>query len=115
MITLYGIPNCDTMRKARRWLTEHDIDYRFHDFRKDGLDEATVRQWVDELGWETLVNKRGLTWKRLDPSVRDSIDEASAIALMVEAPTLIKRPVLDLGERRVVGFKPEDYAALFAG
>ena len=111
---LYGIKNCDTVKKARKWLEAHGVDYRFHDFRADGLDEARLRGWVGELGWETLVNRRGTTWRQLPVELRESIDEASAIALMLENPALIKRPVLDLGERRVVGFSDQAYADLFA-
>jgi Spx/MgsR family transcriptional regulator len=111
---LYGIKNCDTVKKARKWLEAHGVDYRFHDFRADGLDEARLRGWVIELGWETLVNRRGTTWRQLPAEVRESIDEASAIALMLGNPALIKRPVLDLGERRVVGFSDQAYTDLFA-
>ncbi|HGG60042.1 MAG TPA: ArsC family reductase [Gammaproteobacteria bacterium] len=114
MITLYGIPNCDTIRKARRWLDERGVDYRFHDFRKDGLERDQLQAWVDELGWETLLNKRGLMWRRLPEEKKADLDEKRAVALLLEEPAMIKRPVLDLGDRRVVGFSPEDYAALFA-
>ena len=114
MTILYGIKNCDTVKKARKWLDAHGIDYRFHDFRADGLDEAMLRSWVSELGWETLVNRRGTTWRQLPAQVREAIDEASAIALVLEHPALIKRPVLDLGNRRVVGFSEQTYADLFA-
>jgi arsenate reductase len=114
VITLYGIKNCDTVKKARKWLDAHQIDYRFHDFRTDGLDAKALETWVKELGWDVLVNRRGTTWRQLDASVRDSIDEASALKLMEENPTLIKRPVLDLGDRRVVGFSEKTYTDLFA-
>lgn len=114
MTVLFGIKNCDTVKKARKWLDAHGVDYRFHDFRADGLDEALLRGWVSELGWETLVNRRGTTWRQLPAEARESIDEAAAIALMLEHPALIKRPVLDLGERRVVGFSDQAYADLFA-
>ena len=112
-ITLYGIRNCDTMRKARQWLDAHGVDYQFHDYRKDGLDEEQLRAWVDELGWEALLNKRGLTWRKLPPAVREAIDEESAIQIMRENPAIIKRPLLDLGDRRVVGFDEARYAELF--
>ncbi len=114
VITLYGIKNCDTVKKARKWLDANDIDYRFHDFRADGLDTKALKIWMQELGWEVLVNRRGTTWRQLDASIKDSVDEASALKLMEENPTLIKRPVLDLGNRRVVGFSDKDYSALFA-
>ncbi len=113
-ITLYGIRNCDTMRKARQWLDAHGVDYQFHDYRKDGLDEEQLRAWVDELGWEALLNKRGLTWRKLPPAVREAIDEESAIQIMRENPAIIKRPLLDLGDRRVVGFDEARYAELFS-
>lgn len=113
MTTLYGIKNCDTVKKARQWLEKQHIDYHFHDFRDDGLSEAHLRSWVAELGWETLVNKRSTTWKNLTPGLRDTMDETSAIATMLEQPTLIKRPVLDTGKQRSVGFKVEQYARIF--
>ena len=113
-ITLYGIRNCDTMRKARQWLDAHGVDYQFHDYRKDGLDEEQLRAWVDELGWEALLNKRGLTWRKLPPEVREAIDKESAIQIMRENPAIIKRPLLDLGDRRVVGFDEARYAELFS-
>ena len=113
MITLYGIRNCDTMKKARRWLDEHGIDYRFHDYRKDGLEREQLEAWVDELGWETLLNRRGTTWRKLPEQVRNSIDRDTAIDIMLEHPALIKRPLLDLGTQRHVGFNPDTYTALF--
>jgi arsenate reductase (glutaredoxin) len=111
MITLYGIKNCDTVKKARAWLDAHGIEYRFHDFRADGLDEKRLRAWVKELGWETLLNRRGTTWRRLPEKVREGIDEIGAIKVMLAEPAIIKRPVLDLGKERRVGFTPEDYAS----
>lgn len=112
-MTLYGIKNCDTMRKARRWLDEHGVAYDFHDVRKDGMDPDLLGRWCDELGWETLLNRRGTTWRRLPEPDRQGIDAAKAVALMVRHPTMIKRPVLDLGEARLVGFSPDRYAVLF--
>ncbi len=113
MITLYGIRNCDTMKKARRWLDEHGIDYRFHDYRKDGLEREQLEAWVDELGWEALLNRRGTTWRKLPEQVRNSIDRDTAIDIMLEHPAIIKRPLLDLGTQRHVGFSPDTYTALF--
>jgi Spx/MgsR family transcriptional regulator len=113
-MTLYGIPNCGTVKKARTWLDEHGIEYDFHDYRKAGLDEATLRGWVAELGWEQLINKRGQMWRRLDPAVRDNLDEAGAIAVMLETPTIIRRPVLDTASRRHVGFSEDQYQTIFA-
>lgn len=112
MITLYGIPNCDTIKKARKWLEANNCDYQFHDFRKDGLEEALLRSWADELGWETLLNKRGTTWRQQPDDVKENINETSAIQLMLQYPAMIKRPVLDTGNVRRVGFKDTDYAAL---
>ena len=113
MIALYGIPNCDTMKKARVWLTEHGVDYAFHDYKKAGIDEKTLRAWVAELGWQALLNTRGMMWRKVPQEVRDSIGEESAIALMLETPSIIKRPVLDMGSQRHVGFKPDQYAQIF--
>lgn len=112
-VTLYGIPNCDTVRKARKWLKERAIDHQFHDVRKDGLNPVQLRAWVAELGWETLVNKRGTTWRQLPEETRDNMDETLALVVMEDQPAIIKRPVLDLGERRIVGFKADQYTHLF--
>jgi len=113
MITVYGIKNCDTMKKAMRWLDEHGIEYRFHDYRKDGLDVKQLEAWEKELGWEQLLNRRGQLWRKLPQPVRDSMDRAMALQCMQDNPGIIKRPLLDLGGQRVLGFKPESYAALF--
>jgi len=113
MITLYGIPNCDTVRKARRWLDAQGIDYQFHDFRKQGLEESMLHGWVAELGWEALINRRGTSWRKLPEKERNEIDQNSAIRLMLENPTLIKRPVLELGPSHYVGFSETQYQELF--
>ncbi len=113
MITLYGISNCDTVRKARRWLDEHDIEYRFHDFREDGLAGDLVEQWFEALGWEQVVNRRSTTWKQLDPSEREAMDAATAKAAVVAHPTLVKRPVLDTGSDLRVGFSEQEYREIF--
>ncbi len=113
MITLYGIPNCDTMKKARRWLDEHGVEYQFHDYKKAGLEEAQLRAWVKELGWETLVNRRGMMWRKLDQDVRDNMDEAKAIEVMRTTPSIIKRPLLDTGDARHVGFSEKQYQEIF--
>lgn len=110
---LYGIKNCDTVRKARRWLDDHAIEYRFHDFRSDGLDRERLRAWAAELGWETLLNRRGTTWRRLPEGERTDVDETRAVELMLAHPALIKRPLLDLGGQRVVGFEDKRYAQQF--
>jgi Spx/MgsR family transcriptional regulator len=113
MITVYGIPNCDTMKKARAWLDAQGIAYRFHDYKKAGIDEKTLRLWVNELGWQALLNTRGMMWRKVPQDVRDGIDEAGAIALMLQTPSIIKRPVLDTGKTCHVGFSPDAYAAIF--
>lgn len=109
MITLYGIKNCDSVKKARRWLEAQGLEYRFHDLRLDGLDPEVLERWVERLGWERLLNRRGATWRRLDESRRRDLDEAKAVALMLEAPTLIKRPVIDTGAELLVGFDAQTY------
>ena len=112
-MTLYGISNCDTIKKARKWLDANDIEYQFHNYRKDGLEAKQLKQWTKELGWETLLNRRGTTWRKLPESDREAINEKSAIALMLEHPAMIKRPLLDTGKTRVVGFREEEYSELF--
>ncbi len=112
MTTLYGIPNCDTIRKARKWLAQQKVDYDFHDFRKDGLNEKQLKQWVKKVGWETLLNKRGTTWRKLDDDIKNNIDEKSAIKIMLDNPTIIKRPVLDTGRNLEVGYDEEKYKEL---
>jgi Spx/MgsR family transcriptional regulator len=111
-IRLFGIKNCDTVKKAKRWLDDQQVDYAFHDFRADGLSRQQVEQWVGELGWETLVNKRSTTWKGLDSATRDSLNDDSVVDIILENPTLIKRPLLDTGSSRHVGFKADHYAEL---
>lgn len=115
MVTLYGIRNCDTMKKAWSWLDAQGVAYDFHDYKKAGLDRAHLEGWVKELGWETLLNKAGTTFRKLPEADRQDLDAEKAIALMLAQPSLIKRPVLDLGSRRLVGFKPEAYVQAFAG
>ena len=111
-ITLYGIKNCDTVKKARAWLDTHGIAVTFHDYKVAGIDAARLQKWCKELGWETLLNRAGTTFRQLDEADKQGLTEAKAIALMLAQPSMIKRPVLDLGPRRIVGFKPEIYAAL---
>ena len=112
-MVLYGIKNCDTVKKARRWLEANDVAFTFHDVRADGLDKATVEAWLQKVSWETLLNKRGTTWRKLEDARKDSINEANAIELMLENPTLIKRPVVTVNDDCIVGFKEADYAAYF--
>ena len=113
MVRIFGIPNCDTMKKARQWLTDQGIDYEFHDYKRTGADEQRLRRWVAQVGWEALLNRRGTTWHKLDEALKRDLDEAGAIRLMQANPSLIKRPVLEYGQRLQVGFKVEEYTALF--
>lgn len=112
-VEMYGIPNCDTIKKARKWLAEAGVAYTFHDFKKEGVDAALLRQWVDAAGWELLLNRRGMMWRKLSDEQRTDMDEGKAIALMLEIPSIIKRPVLVAGDTVEVGFSPERYQALF--
>ncbi|MFQ5644547.1 MAG: ArsC family reductase [Thiogranum sp.] len=114
MVTLYGIRNCDTMKKAMRWLDEHGVAYRFHDYRKDGLDSKQLRAWEQEIGWETLLNRRGMLWRKLPAGLRDRMNRKHALQCMQDNPGIIKRPLLDSGDRRVVGFRAEDYEKIFS-
>lgn len=113
MTLLYGIKNCDTVRKARAWLDAHAIPYRFHDLRGDGLDAATLNGWLQQVGTATLINTRGTTWRQLPESARHIDDTAAAVALMLEHPTLIKRPVLRHDGKLSVGFTATGYSQLF--
>ncbi len=114
MTTIYGIKNCDTMKKAIKWLAEHKVEYQFHDFKKAGLDEKQLKAWVKQVGWEALVNRRGTTWRKLPEVDREDINETKAIQLMLDNLSLIKRPVLDTGKNLHVGFKADEYANIFA-
>lgn len=114
MAVLYGIKNCDTVKKARRWLDEHAIAYRFHDIRVDGIDAQRLTSWTKRLGWETLLNRRGTTWRGLPETQRGKVTDATrAVTAMLTQPMLIKRPVLEINGAVHVGFTPNDYAALF--
>ena len=113
MVTLYGIKNCDTIKKARNWLSDNAIDYRFHDFRADGLDAATVENWLQQLDWEIVLNRRGTTWRKLDPEVQAGTDRDNVVALLLEHPAMIKRPILDVDGTFTVGFKAEQYQNIF--
>ena len=111
---LYGIKNCDTVKKARHWCDANNVDFQFHDFRIDGLDQATINHWLESVSWQTLVNKRSTTWRNLADCHKQQIDQTSAIELMLANPTLIKRPVLSDNSVCIVGFNQADYAAYFA-
>jgi len=112
MVEMYGISNCDTIRKARKWLTEHEIAYVFHDYKKEGVDRQKMTAWIDELGWETLLNKRGTTWRKLDDADKADVDRDKAIALLCANPSMIKRPVLVFDATIEVGFSISRYNAL---
>lgn len=107
--TLYGIRNCDTVKKARTWLDQHGIAYSFHDYKVAGIDRERLRQWCSDHGWEVVLNRAGTTFRQLDESQKAGLDEDKAIALMLAQPSMIKRPVLDVGGRTLVGFRPEAY------
>lgn len=111
MTTIYGIKNCDTMKKAFAWLTENGVAYEFIDYKKAGVAEAGLPDWNARAGWQKLLNTRGLMWKKLSDEERADVDEAKALRLMAQYPSLIKRPVLDTGSKLLVGFSPESYAA----
>lgn len=113
MITLFGIKNCDTVKKARHWLEARGVEYHFHDLRIDGIRATMLRGWIEELGWEVLLNRRGQTWRALPEGETINLDAQRVCELMLAHPTLIKRPVLDLGDCRCVGFDPNRYAEHF--
>lgn len=113
MTTVYGIKNCDTVKKACKWLETNNIKFNFHDFRKDGLTQAKVKSWSGQVDWETLLNRRGTTWRKLSDKEKDSINKAIAIKLMAEQPTLIKRPVIEHNRTLLVGFSIDIYKDIF--
>jgi arsenate reductase len=114
-ITIYGIPNCDTMKKARTWLADHGVDYAFHDYKTAGIDRGRLEKWSKKVGWETLLNRAGTTFRKLSDADKQGLDEKKAIALMLTQPSLIKRPVVELGGGKLlVGFKPEIYSETLA-
>jgi Spx/MgsR family transcriptional regulator len=111
-VTLYGIKNCDTMKRARAWLDASGVPYAFHDYKAEGIDRARLEGWARSVGWETLLNRAGTTFRKLPDADKAGLDEGRAIAFMLDQPSMIKRPVLDLGGRLLVGFKPEQYEAM---
>jgi arsenate reductase len=113
-VEMFGIPNCDSIKKACRWLQAEGIEYQFHDYKKEGVDVSLLTRWSAAQGWEVLLNRRGTTWRKLPDDVKEGINEARAIALMVENPSMIKRPVLIFGDSVTVGFSPESYQVLFS-
>jgi arsenate reductase len=114
-ITLFGIASCDTCRKARRWLDENDLAYHYHDIRRDGLPATALKDWVRRAGWETVLNRRSATWRRIPDVDRDIDGPEDAMALMREYPPIIKRPILSAGKTLLVGFDPDEYAATLLG
>lgn len=112
-ITLFGIPNCDTVKKSRDWLGQHGLAYAFHDYKKSGIDRATLVGWVDRLGWEVVLNRAGTTFRKLPEAARSDLDSDKAIALLLAQPSMIKRPVVEYAGGLLVGFKPEAWARAF--
>ena len=112
-ITIYGIKNCDTMKKARAWLDNHGVGYDVHDYKTAGITRDHLERWEKKVGWETLLNRAGTTFRKLPDKDKEGLSEKKAIALMLEQPSMIKRPVLDVGGKLMVGFKPEQYEQLF--
>jgi arsenate reductase len=112
-ITIYGIKNCDTMKKARAWLDKHGVEYAFHDYKTAGIERERLERWAKKVGWEILLNRAGTTFRKLPDKDKEALTEKKAIALMLAQPSMIKRPVLDLGGGKLlVGFKPEQYSGL---
>ena len=109
-IIIYGIKNCDTMKKARAWLEQRGVAYAFHDYKTAGIERERLERWEKKVGWETLLNRAGTTFRKLSDADKEGLNEKKALALMAEQPSMIKRPVLDLGKKRLVGFKPDIYA-----
>jgi arsenate reductase (glutaredoxin) len=112
--TLYGIKACDTMKKARTWLDDHGVKYDFHDYKAMGIDQASLERWAKKARWEVLLNRSGTTFRKLPDAKKEGLNERKAIALMLEQPSMIKRPVLDTGKGIIVGFKPEIYKDYFS-
>jgi Spx/MgsR family transcriptional regulator len=113
-ITLYGIPNCDTVKKARAWLADHGLDHAFHDYKKAGADPARLAVWAGQVGWERLLNRAGTTFRKLPEADKADLDEARAIALMAANPSTIRRPVVEHDGGLLVGFKPDEWQALLS-
>lgn len=114
MITLYGIPNCNTIKKARLWLADHNIEYHFHDYKKEGITAEKLKSWIAKFGVDTIVNKKGTTWKKITATEPDTkLTATNAVKWMKENPSLIKRPVLETDTESLVGYTEEDYEKLF--
>lgn len=113
MTTIYGIPNCDTMKKARKWLSEAGVDYDFHDYKKAGAPKSKLKAWAAAVGWEKLLNRSGTTFRKLDPEQKENLNQTKALALMAEHPSMIRRPVIEAGEELLIGFDPDRYKQVF--
>ncbi len=113
-ITIYGIKNCDTMKKARAWLDGHGVAYGFHDYKAAGIERGRLEGWITKVGWESLLNRAGTTFRKLPDKDKEGLSEKKAVALMIDQPSMIKRPVLDVGGKILVGFKPDQYAETFS-
>lgn len=111
--TIYGIKNCDTMKKARAWLDKKGVTYGFHDYKASGIDRSRLEAWAAQLGWEALINRSGTTFRKLSDKDKEGLDESKAIALMLAQPSMIRRPVLDADGKLIVGFKPDQYQQIF--
>lgn len=115
MIKIYGIKNCDTVKKSLNWLQENSIEYQFHDYKKNGVDEKKLQEFIKKFGWEKLLNRKGTTWRKLDQKEQNKIiDSESALKLMREKPSIIKRPIIDSDNKQLLGFHPEEYKNFFA-
>lgn len=113
MITVYGIPNCDTMKKARKWLEENGVEYMFHDYKKTGITKSKLKDWCNKVDWELLLNRRGTTWRKLDEDTKANINKTHAINIMAENTSIIKRPVIEVGDNLLVGFSEDEYTNAF--
>ena len=112
--TVFGIANCDTVKKSRKWLDNHNVPYEFHDYKKRGIDKNTLKSWSKTVGWESLLNRRGTTWRKLDDADKDGINETRAIDLMIEHTSMIKRPVVVQGDVLLVGFSDDEFQRLLS-
>lgn len=110
---MYGIPNCDTIKKAKKWLEANGVDYEFHNYKKEGITKAKLKDWCKQVDWEILLNRRGTTWRKLDDATKESINKTSAIDIMTEETSIIKRPVIETGDKIIVGFSEDEYKVSF--
>jgi len=112
-VTMYGIPNCDTIKKAKKWLETNGVEYQFHNYKKEGITKSKLKEWCKQVDWEILLNRRGTTWRKLDDATKEGINKTSAIDIMAEETSIIKRPVIETGDKIIVGFSEEEYKAAF--